>query len=135
MPQINSNSEQRAEPETELRPSIRFEHPRAFGLDHPSHPNGAYATNEQHLSDELSRIDCLIRAQTRRWKLTIGASKPAELWGMVHVTDSEIDSYLKSDFLGPGGLPAEVEAALADDWRAAAATNVRIRSRIESTTS
>ena len=101
--------------------------------DRLSEPADPYASSAEHLSDELSRIDRLLRAQTRRWKLTIGTSKSPELWGMVHVTDAEVDSYLNSEFVRPGMLPPDLETALAGDWRTAASMNLRIRDRIQLT--
>jgi ATPase family associated with various cellular activities (AAA) len=94
---------------------------------------GPYVNSAEHLADELCRIDHLVRAQTERWKRTIAVSKSSELWGMVHVTDAEIDSYLNSAFVRPGVLANELETALAADWQAAALMNVTIRSRLEQT--
>src|SRR5258708_1273752 len=55
-----------------------------------------YCNNQEHLQEELRRIDLLIRAHTVRWRGTVGKYKPEQLWGMVHVTDAEIDAYLDS---------------------------------------
>src|SRR5947209_14719436 len=74
---------------------------------------GRYASSEQHLWDELRRVDQLVRAQTIRWRMTIGAAKPERRWGMVHVTDAEISAYLRSQFAPPDTLPQELEPALA----------------------
>jgi hypothetical protein len=104
----------------------------ATDLSMPAEP---YANSAEHLSDELCRIDHLIRAQTGRWKQTIATTKPSELWGMVHVTDAEIDSYLNSEFVPPGALPNELETALGANWQAAELMNRRIRKRIEQTDS
>ena len=59
-----------------------------------------YATSGDHLRAELARTDLLIRAQVARWRMTIGASKPEKLWGMVHVSEAEIDQY----FAAPSAL-------------------------------
>ncbi len=93
----------------------------------------AYETSEEHLWDELSRIDYLVRAQTVRWRLTIGSTKPPQLWGMVHVTDVEIESYLQSDFLPPGCIPSELETCLSELWDRAASKKQEIKKRLEAT--
>src|SRR5262249_53701076 len=90
---------------------------------------GPYGSNDEHLWDELRRIDLLIRAQTVRWRLTIGASKPQHLWGMVHVTDAEVEAYLRSSFVPPHALPDDLERSLADYWRAAEALAQAIQER------
>ena len=94
---------------------------------------GPYESSEQHLWDELRRVDYLVRAQTVRWRLTTGASKPQHLWGMIHVTDAEVDAVLKSDFLPPHSLPREIENALINLWLAASELNQNIRSRVAQT--
>ena len=68
----------------------------------------AYRNSGEHLRDELARVDLLIRAQTLRWRMTIGAHKPENLWGMVHVTEAEIEHYLDTDIGPPDYLPDEV---------------------------
>jgi SpoVK/Ycf46/Vps4 family AAA+-type ATPase len=98
-------------------------------------PPEAYAGNEEHLWDELRRIDQLIRAQTLRWRLTIGESKPSRLWGMIHVTDAEVESYLESPFVPPGGLPEELEREMESYWRAAEEMADSIRARLDQATS
>src|SRR5262245_57388284 len=40
-----------------------------------------YASSEEHLWDELRRIDQLVRAQTVRWLYTIGQDKDERSWG------------------------------------------------------
>jgi AAA+ superfamily predicted ATPase len=82
-------------------------------------PTGPYATSDEHLSDELCRVDQLVRAQTVRWRLTIGASKSHDLWGMLHVTDAEVAAYLASAFsISPHG--SGVAPPAADEYVAAA---------------
>ena len=73
---------------------------------------GPYETSGQHLRDELARIDLLIRAQVVRWQMTIGAQKPENLWGMVHVTEAEITHYLAADVSPPDHVPFEVMEAM-----------------------
>ncbi len=99
-------------------------------LPQPPLPGGPYTSSEQHLCDELRRIDYLVHAQTVRWRLTIGSSKPPQLWGMVHVTDAEIENYLESDFVLPGRLPADLENSLQDYWERAALEAQWIRKRL-----
>ncbi|MBS1789196.1 MAG: ATP-binding protein [Acidobacteria bacterium] len=94
-------------------------------------PHGAYTCGEEHLWDELRRIDQLVRAQTLRWRLTIGESKPERLWGMVHVTDAEVERFLQSDFLRPGDLPAEIEREMAVYWQAADEIAASIQTRCQ----
>jgi AAA+ superfamily predicted ATPase len=85
----------------------------------PELPTGPYASSDEHLWEELRRVDYFIRAQTVRWRLTIGASKPPQLWGMVHVTDAEIDTYLHTPFVPPYDLPTDLERLLSEYWQAA----------------
>lgn len=92
-------------------------------------PAGPYASSDEHLWDELRRIDQLVRAQTVRWWLTIGAAKPERLWGMVHVTDAEVQAYLGAPFRPPHHLPAELEQAMAGYWQAAEALERAIQER------
>jgi hypothetical protein len=78
-----------------------------------------YADSDEHLLDELQRIDRLVRGQTVRWRSTIAEGKPERLWGMVYVSHAEIDAYLQSPFhLGhrppPDAVPPEQAAALRD---------------------
>lgn len=76
----------------------------------------AYASSEGHLADELRRMDTLVRAHTIRWRATLGASKPPALWGMVHISDAEVDAFLHAEFRPPGDLPTELETELEDVW-------------------
>src|SRR5262249_2891298 len=81
--------------------------------------DSAYTASYEHLCDEICRLDHLIRAQTRRWHHTIAAAKPPQSWGMVHVTDAEIEAYLTSSFIPPHELSGDLDAVLADDWQRA----------------
>jgi AAA+ superfamily predicted ATPase len=78
-----------------------------------------YTSSEEHLWYHFARIDQLIRAQTVRWRQTIGESKPPNLWGMVHVTEAEIDGFLAAPYAPPGALPLELEDSLAPYWKKA----------------
>jgi AAA+ superfamily predicted ATPase len=97
--------------------------------------SGPYTSNREHLVDELRRIDCLIRAQTLRWRMTIGASKPENLWGMLQVSDAEINDFISSDFLPPGHLPEEMIGTLSPWWEQAAALRASIDKRLAHTPS
>jgi hypothetical protein len=79
---------------------------------------GPYKSNADHLRDELARVDLLVRAQLVRWRLTIGQTKPPEIWGMIHVTDAEIDHYLSSPIASPDQLPKSLLHALKPFWEA-----------------
>jgi hypothetical protein len=85
----------------------------------PELPAGQYASSEQHLWDELQRVDQFVRAQTVRWRLTVGASKPDEQWGMAYIDDAEIGAFLNAPFTPPGMLPPELETKLAVYWKMA----------------
>jgi ATPase family associated with various cellular activities (AAA) len=92
-----------------------------------------YASSNEHLWEELRRIDLLLRAQTVRWRLTIAATKPEELWGMVHVTEAEIDTYLQTSFVPPDSLPAPLAESLQDYWHEADLLKQHIRRRVAAT--
>jgi winged helix domain-containing protein/ATPase family protein associated with various cellular activities (AAA) len=70
---------------------------------------GPYRSSDEHLRDELRRIDQLVRARTVRWRSTLAATKPASLWGMIHVTDQEVEDYLRAPFAAPQEVPAALE--------------------------
>jgi SpoVK/Ycf46/Vps4 family AAA+-type ATPase len=72
-----------------------------------------YTDSEEHLWDHLLRIDQLVRAQTIRWRLTIGTAKLEQWWGMVHVTEAEVNAYLQAPYRPPHHLPANLAARLA----------------------
>jgi AAA+ superfamily predicted ATPase len=88
-----------------------------------------YTSSEEHLWDHFARIDQLIRAQTVRWRQTIGESKPPNLWGMVHVTEAEIDGFLAAPYTSPGALPEELEASLVPYWEKAQELEDSIKAR------
>ena len=93
----------------------------------------SYASSDEHLWEELRRIDLLVRAQTIRWRLTIAATKPEQLWGMVHVTDAEVEAYLQSEFTPPGSLPGELVESLKSYWDEAHRQEQAIRERVSAT--
>lgn len=85
----------------------------------PELPAGQYASSEQHLWDELQRVDQFVRAQTVRWRLTVGASKPDDQWGMAYIDDAEISTFLQTPFTPPDTLPPDLENRLASHWKMA----------------
>lgn len=89
-----------------------------------------YSNDREHLDDELRRVDSLVRAQALRWKLTIAATKPESLWGMLHVSAEELDAYLAAPFVAPGELPAALDEPLAGLWAQAAEHRREIDERI-----
>jgi len=94
---------------------------------------GPYAGNAEHLRDELARIDLLVRAQVVRWRSTIGASKPERLWGMIHVSEAEIEQYLSADITSPDLLPDALAELLQPYWQAESDAAAVIRHAVEST--
>jgi AAA+ superfamily predicted ATPase len=85
----------------------------------PEIQEGPYASSGEHLRDELARLDRLVRAHTVRWRSTLAATKPSSLWGMIHVTDQEVEDYLRSPFTSPRDLPAALRPALEPYWQQA----------------
>ena len=95
----------------------------------------SYNSTREHLIDELRRIDQLVRAQVVRWRLTLADTKPEQLWGMVHVTEHEVDAFIEAPFVPFDELPEEVAARLNPYWTEAAAMGDRIARRLEETES
>jgi len=94
---------------------------------------GSYQTSGAHLRDELARIDLLIRAQVVQWQMTIGAHKPENLWGMIHVTEAEITQYLGAEIVPPDFIPEEVLDVMRDFDEAEVVADDRIRKAVERT--
>lgn len=94
-----------------------------------------YPDNAAHLRDELARVDLLVRAQVTRWRLTIGESKPEGLWGMIHVSEAEIDQYVSTEVLPPDMIPRAVLDTLGHFWQAELEVGVRIRHWVDATDS
>ena len=90
-------------------------------------PEWPYLSSEEHLWDELCRVEQFVRAHVERWRLTLGESKPERLWGMIHVTAAEVARYLDNPCELPDQLPIEITRAMQPHWHAAA----QIRQRIE----
>ena len=82
-----------------------------------------YRSSLEHLTDELARVDQLVRAQTERWRRSIASTKPDQAWGMAYVDDAEVGRYLTAPFrLASQDAPAE---ALAAPYRKAAQDRAR----------
>lgn len=94
---------------------------------------GQYASSDEHLWDELRRIDMYVRAQTFLWRETIGAHKPERMWGMVNVTDGEIDAYLRAPFVPFDYEAAGVEDAVAAFWQTVETLAESIQARLDIT--
>ena len=92
---------------------------QASQIPHQAPRSGPYASSEEHLWDELSRIDYLVRAETLRWLLTIAQGRPPHLWGMTHVSEEEIAAFLDAPFLAPFQEPEDLANHLGR-WRSAA---------------
>ena len=92
-----------------------------------------YASDAEHLADELRRVDLLVRAQALRWKLTTAPAKPEGLWGMLHVSAGELDAYIDAPFVPPGELPAGLDDALSGFRTAAADLRREIELRVAAT--
>lgn len=90
-----------------------------------------YRSSAEHLRDELARVDLLVRAQVVRWRQTFGASKAQQMWGMLHVTDEEIDAYLNSAVAPPDRLPESLLKVLRQYWEAEAEVAALIRAALE----
>ncbi len=95
--------------------------------------SAGYTSTREHLLDELARIDQLVRAQVVRWRLTLAETKPEQLWGMVHVTEHEVDAFMGAPFLPFDELPDQLAAVLTPYWAQAAVSGDRIARRLEET--
>ena len=79
---------------------------------------GPYQSSASHLRDELARVDLLVRSQVVRWRMTIAEQKPLQLWGMVHVSQAEIEHYLYAPMSPPDRIPESVLDVLRSFWQA-----------------
>lgn len=89
-----------------------------------------YRSNAEYLRDELARVDLLVRAQVIRWRLTLAATKPEQMWGMVHVNDAEIENYLNVPVAPPDHLPEALLEELRPFWEAEAEAGTLIRTAL-----
>ena len=80
-----------------------------------------YQTTSDHLWDEFARVDQLLRAHTEWWLSTVGANKPDCQWGMLHVSDEEVRTYLSTPFTPPHVLHASLSGSLSPYWNEAKA--------------
>jgi AAA+ superfamily predicted ATPase len=99
----------------------------------PDIPQTPYTDSQAHVWDELLRIDQLVRAQTIRWHMTIAASKPDHLWGMLHVTDDEVAAFVQAPFNPADQLPDALADALQPYWQTAVSLAEAIHHRQELT--
>jgi hypothetical protein len=79
------------------------------------HEEAAYATSDEHLWDELRRIDCYLRAQVVRWEYTHGQRERSGT-SDEDPTRGELRAYLRSTFSAPQYLPQNLELLLAPHW-------------------
>ena len=100
-------------------------------MDGVSLPNiklrGPYYTSIDHIYDELARIELLVRAQVIRWRHSAACAGPDRDWGMVLVSDTEIERYLRSPIEAPGSLSDELWEQIEPFWNEAA----RLRQTID----
>ncbi|MGD9081600.1 MAG: hypothetical protein PVG96_19800, partial [Desulfobacterales bacterium] len=105
------------------------------GLPKTVAPSEAYTSSDEHLWDELSRIDLLVRAQTILWRQTIAAVKPQRFWGMAHISDKEVDAYLRSSFTPPYHFATHLKRVLERYWNAAEKMAQKTKIRVKETSS
>lgn len=93
--------------------------------------NGPYVQSIDHVRDELARIEVLVRAQVLRWRDSAACLGSERDWGMVVVSQAEVDHYLNSPFEGPGSLSAPVRDHLKPWWEQAAFLRAEIDKHCE----
>ena len=59
------------------------------------------AADRQVLWADLARAEGLVRDGVARWRRLMAQSKVPEHWGMIHVTEAEVDAYLNHEFRDP----------------------------------
>jgi hypothetical protein len=79
----------------------------------PGAVTGPFRSSEDHLWAELCRIDLLVRAQVLRWQALIAHTKPERLWGLIHVTEAEVATYLRSHYAPPPVFTHQLNEAVA----------------------
>lgn len=87
---------------------------------------GPYVRSIDHLYDELARIELLIRAQVIRWQFSGACAGSERDWGMVVVSQAEVERYLNAPFALPGSLPEDVGEQIKPWWDQAARLRVGI---------
>ncbi|HJS23133.1 MAG TPA: hypothetical protein VJ751_02100, partial [Pyrinomonadaceae bacterium] len=53
-----------------------------------------YGRSVDHIYDEFARIELLVKAQVINWRLSEACAGPDSNWGMVLVSEGEVDRYL-----------------------------------------
>lgn len=125
---ISELEAENAQPEQlEEEPEPLKEEKEALPISEP------YTSSQEHLWEELARVDQLVRAQTVRWQAMIAANKPEKYWGMIHVTDAEMVSYLQAPFTPPGELPGSLSQQMAAFWQRSKEMATDIQARLEET--
>lgn len=81
---------------------------------------GPYGRSTEHLHDELARIELLVKAQVIAWRQTEACAGPESSWGMVLISEAEIDRYLNSQLRAPGELSDEALEQIRPWWDEAA---------------
>src|SRR6267378_1734732 len=77
---------------------------------------GPYLQNIDHIHDELTRIELLVRAQVVRWRMSSAGLGPERDWGMVVVSQAEVDHFLKSPIETPGTLSSAAWKCMKPWW-------------------
>lgn len=88
---------------------------------------GPYIRSLDHLYDEFARIELLVKAQVIAWRLSATCAGPETVWGMVLISDAEVDRYLDSELVVPGEANDELLQEMKPWWDEAA----RLRSAID----
>src|SRR5262245_55229508 len=82
---------------------INAQHPES----RPRRPAG-YTSGHEFLADELRRVHFLVAAQVVRWRMMLAQHKPSTAhWGMLNVSEAEVDAFLGSRPPRPGEDPLE----------------------------
>jgi hypothetical protein len=87
---------------------------------------GPYLESVDHIHDELMRIELLVRAQVVRWRISAAGIGPERDWGMVVVSQAEVDHYLNSPIDVPGALSSSVCKSVQPWWEQAAQVRAQI---------
>jgi hypothetical protein len=77
---------------------------------------GPYQRSLDHVYDELARIELLVRAQVIRWRHSAACAGAEHNWGMVVVSNEEVDHYLNSPVVPVDSLPTAVSGFLKPWW-------------------
>lgn len=99
----------------------------------PRRDDGPYERSQEHLNDELRRLDRLIRAATHRWHYQLARHKDAEDWGMLRVDQSEVEAFLDAPWRPPESIPGALEDELAREWREAREEAGYVEARLAAT--